>query len=321
MSEKNEEVVEELENQEVESAESSPEESTQEVMEATLAEMRGDDSASDSDEDGKKASDTDSIEEEEFDPSNLSDRAQARFRELSERAKNAEESAAQIQQQGEELYRIMNDSGATAQDLTAFFEFQRALRGSNQDAAKKYFDELSTQYSRFTGKPVGDVDVLNQYPDLKKQVDDYEITEENARELANLRDYSSRMRDMEVQQAEFNAQYSAQQEQQQQAASYAERASVDIDSWSKQMQSKDPDFEAKESLILQRAQEVFPQLHPAHWPEFVAKEYEYISAAFPKKEPKPRPNLIRPGTSGGSPRPEAKSVGDAMAQALEEMRS
>ena len=322
MSEKHEEVLEEtVEEKEV-----------GDVLSETLTEMR-----SDSDEAGadntavvQDEAEPESSEEEvaseeaedDFEKS-LSERAQNRFRELSERAKKAEEEAAQIREQGMELYKIMADSGVTPDDLTTYFDYYKNLRQGDRNKAAEQWAMMEQAHSQFTGQAVGNADPLNNHPDLKQAVEEFEITEEVARETATLRDYSQRMQQNEQRQAEFQAQYGEQQRQQQEAAGYAQKAAQDLDAWSAEMKSKDPLFEQKEALLLERAQEQFPNIHPAHWPEFIAREYEYISKAMPTQATAATantPNPIRPGASAKAVAPEPKNIGDALTNALREMR-
>lgn len=272
-----------------------------------------------SDAEGEQEDSGDVPEDEEAWLANQSERSQERYRQLAERAKAAEEEAAQVRAQGQELYRIMAESGVTPEDMTAYFEYHKTIR--NGGDASEYWGQLERAHSQFTGQAVGNADPLKNYPDLMAQVEEFEVTEEAARELASLRDYSQRMKQVEEQNAQQQAQYGQQQLEQQQAATYAHNASVELDRWAADMKAKDPQFEQKEALLLERAQEQFPNMHPAYWPEFVAREYEYLSKAMPAPEEKPKaPNTIRPGSSGTSAQPEPKSIGDALTNALREMR-
>ena len=250
-----------------------------------------------------------------------SERSQERYRQLAERAKAAEEEAAQVREQGMQLYKIMGESGVTPDDLTNYFEYYKNVRSGNLDQAGTYWANLEKNHSAYTGNAVGSADPLNNHPDLKAKVEEFEVTEDAARELASLRDYSQRMQQNEQRQAEFQSQYGEQQRQQQEAASYAQSASVELDKWSEDMKAKDPQFSQKEALLLERAQEQFPNIHPAHWPQFIAQEYAYISKAFPAEAHTPAPNAIRPGSSGsGKVTAEPKDISDALSNALREMR-
>ncbi len=257
-------------------------------------------------------------EDEEAWLAGQSERSQERYRQLAERARAAEEEASAVRHQGQELYRIMNESGVTTDDLTSYFEYHKSLRNGGDPS--QYWERMEQAHSQYTGDKVGNADPLNNHPDLKAQVEEFEVTEAVARETAALRDYSMRMQQVEQQQAEMQAHYGHQQREQMEAATYAQNASVELDRWSAEMKAKDPQFEEKEALILERAQEQFPNIHPAHWPQFVAQEYAYISKAFPEQSQNSRPNTIRPGTSGSSATPEPKSIGDALSNALREMR-
>ena len=319
-----------VENKEVDQPDEKEVETVSEVLEKELDSMREGDESTEAPvvaEGESKSADASGSEEgtggvpEEDEESWLagqSERSQERYRQLAERARAAEEEANAVRHQGQELYRIMNESGVTTNDLTSYFEYHKSLRNGGDPSP--YWERMEQAHSQFTGDKVGNADPLNNHPDLKAQVDEFEVTEAVARETAALRDYSMRMQQVEEQQAEMQAHYGQQQHAQMEAATYAQSASVELDRWSAEMKAKDPQFEEKEALILERAQEQFPNIHPAHWPQFVAEEYAYISKAFPAQPQSSRPNTIRPGTSGSSATPEPKSIGDALSNALREMR-
>ncbi len=312
-----EEVVEEV-AAETPEVEAEPKEISQ-VLEDTIAEMRGDDEPGETAEPETTPESASEPAEEDFE-SSLSDRAQERFRELTDRARAAEESAANTIAQGSELYKIMQDSGVTPNDLTAYFEYNKASRQGNRAAADPYWKSMERSHSDFTGQKVGDSDPLTRYPDLQKQVEDLDVTETAARELAGLRDYAVRAQQYEQRQAEFQRSYGQQQKEQQEAADFATRASAELDRWSDEKKASDPQWELKEKLLLQKAQEVFPNIHPSSWPEFISREYAYLSQAFPEKSNGVSPNPIRPGVSGTTASPEAKSISDALDMALRDMR-
>ena len=319
-----------VENTEVDQPDEKEVETVSEVLEKELDSMREDDESTkapvveEGESESAYASEPEegagsvSEDDEEAWLANQSERSQERYRQLSERARTAEEEASAVRHQGQELYRIMNESGVTTDDLTSYFEYHKNLRNGGDPSP--YWERMEQAHSQYTGDKVGNADPLNNHPDLKAQVEEFEVTEAVARETAALRDYSIRMQQVEQQQAEMQAYYGHQQREHMEAATYAQNASVELDRWSAEMKAKDPQFEEKEALILERAQEQFPNIHPAHWPQFVAQEYAYISKAFPEQSQSSRPNTIRPGTSGSSATPEPKSIGDALSNALREMR-
>lgn len=315
-----EKVVDELIEEEPQEA-NEPKEIS-EVLEETVAAMRaGDVDEESTSEPVEQVAEKAPVESDEDFESNLSERAQDRFRELTDRAKSAEEAAAQTRAQGADLYKIMLDSGVTPDDLTAYFEYHKASRNGNSAGAETYWNSLERAHSDFTGQKVGESDPLARYPDLQKSVEDLDVTEDKARELASLRDYAQKAQQYEQRQAAYHQQNAEQNRQQQEAANYATRASAELDAWSDQKKASDPDWGQKEALLLERAQDVFPQLHPAHWPAWAAREYEYLSKAFPSKQNGTSPNPIRPGVSGKSAEPEPKNISEALDQALKDMRT
>ncbi|MDG1489574.1 MAG: hypothetical protein P8R36_04740 [Actinomycetota bacterium] len=328
MSEVKDEVVEEAVEESVEEPKG-----VEEVLAEELSNMRGESSDESSEtpvaEEGEPEGDnaggaeegSGSVPEEDEEAwlAGQSERSQERYRQLAERARAAEEESAKVRAQGQELYKIMGDSGVTPNDMTAYFEYHKSLRNGGDPS--QYWEQMEKAHSQYTGNKVGNADPLNNHPDLMAKVEEFEVTEEAARELASLRDYSERMKQVEEQNAQQQAQYGAETRQYQEAATYAQSASVELDRWSEDMKAKDPQFSQKEALLLERAQEQFPNIHPAYWPQFIANEYAYISKAFPTEASAPAPNAIRPGsTGGGNLQPEPKNISEALSNALREMR-
>lgn len=311
------------------------EEDIADALERELSSLRGEDEQTAetpvAEEGGKTEGDNEGAEEdsgpvseddEEAWLASQSERSQERYRQLAERAKRAEEEAESVRQSGEELYKIMSESGVTPQDLTNYFEYYKSLNNGQLEQAAQWWNNLEQTHSRFTGSKVGNTDPLDNHPDLKQKVEGFDMSEDAARELASLRDYSERMKVREQHMAEMGQQTAEQQRQQQEVAHYASSAAMELDKWSAEMKAKDPQFEAKEALLLERAQEQFPNMHPAYWPEFVAREYAYLTKAIPEAATKsPAPNPIRPGASGKSVSTEPKNISDALDNALREMRS
>ena len=320
--------------EEVVETEEVEEEDIADALERELGSMRGETEqtaeASVAEEGGQKSSDPEGGEEgsggvseddEEAWLASQSERSQERYRQLAERARAAEEEAAAVRKSGEELYNIMAESGVTPQDLTNYFEYYKSVKNGNLNGAAQYWANLERTHSEYTGQRVGNADPLDNHPDLKDKVAELEVTEEAARELASLRDYSVRMQQREQALAEMNQQSWEAQQQQQQAAHYATSAAHELDKWSAEMAAKDPQFSQKEALLLERAQEQFPNMHPAYWPEFVAREYAYLSKAMPGEAPPPKsPNTIRPSSGKSTLAKEPTTVADALDQALREMR-
>ena len=321
--------------EEVVETEEVEEEDIADALERELESMRGETEqtaeASVAEEGGQKSSDPEGGEEgsggvseddEEAWLASQSERSQERYRQLAERARRAEEEAAEVRRSGQELYNIMAESGVTPSDLTNYFEYYKSIRNGQIDKAAEWWNNLEKTHSQYTGAKVGSVDPLDNHPDLKQKVEGFDMSEDAARELASLRDYSERMKVREQALAEIGQQTEEQQRQQQEVAHYANNAAHELDKWSAEMKAKDPNFEAKEALLLERAQEQFPNMHPAYWPEFVAREYAYLNKAMPNGAPKQTaPNPIRPGASGKSVSSEPKNISDALDNALREMRS
>ena len=120
------------------------------------------------------------------------------------------------------------------------------------------------------GAQVTDIDIFSNHPDLKTRVENLELSEQDAREQLRYREQNS-----------YRDTVTAQQNQQRAAEEqHKVKVSSSMDSIEKlrqQYQTSDPDWEAKEKLIVSRIEQRFPEIDPSQWVSAFQNIYEDVT--------------------------------------------
>jgi len=258
-------------------------------------------------EEGEKGEKQETDEEELDDDkliANLSERAQKRFRDLTQRLSEANERL----QQWEE---VISQTKASSEELAMLLEYSRLVHGTDEDKRKalQILEQERQALARQIGEPVPGVNLLDDHPDLKARVAEMEISEEDAIAIAKARNLEKRVQEQaqQQQQAEQKSQEEAQR---------VERALNQLDALGTQLKQQDPDYEAKIKILSEHTIPwIRENLPPESWAEAIAREYQMLSSVAAKPQPDQSP--LRPTAGSGGGKKEPKSMEDAIAQALD----
>jgi len=246
--------------------------------------------------------------------------AQARFHELSTALKERDTAIAAkdtaikgLSVARDALLGIMQETNTTKDDLAALLEFNGLQKSGNRaevEDALKWLDGQRVALLTRLGREDAGVDLLKDFPDLTKQVEDEEITRTAALEIATgRRDRAARQRAED--RGRQHDQTAVQRKQ------VEEKALTDIDAWTKQIAAQDLDYKAKEDRLLAKVAAVIKEYQPHQWLPTLKMLYEGIviertpapAAGDRLKQP------LRP--SGGSPgAPAPKDMKEAIDQGL-----
>lgn len=235
----------------------------------------------------------------------LGTKAQARFSEVITTLKSREAEIATLTEQMKPLAEardtvlgIMEETGTSSDQLAAYLEFNRLLQSTQpkdlESALKMVEDQRAALYTALGREPAdGGIDLLAEFPDLKQQVEESQITREAALELAAGR-----------RERAANAQKTEQQRTQQQTVEQRKQAGdnalKDITAWTVDLQKKDIDFKAKEDKLLEQIDEVIKNYPANQWLATLKLLYSGITV---QKTPPPankgntpiRPSGAKPG--------------------------
>lgn len=244
-------------------------------------------------------------------PEGLNERSTERFSKLVEDNKAQRELVSRHEETLNGMRTMVQESGLTNQEYIGAIDFAATVKRDPAEGIK-----MMQNYIRHIAKTTGiepegmEVDMLDDFPDLKEQVEDMELTKKAALELAQAR----RAR----QATEQATQSAAQERAQAQQYSQAQEAAVDqLATYLTDMQKRDIDWEAKAPLVLEAAKFARNELHPSRWVDHIKSEVNKINRIAGTVKGKSRTEV--PLTGGNAPRgghKEPQTIEEALDQLL-----
>lgn len=244
-------------------------------------------------------------EDETAMPEGLSEKAQERFRKLASRVHEYAEAAQAAQRDIQAFREVISETGASPQDFGQALDYLRAVNRGDMQGALRMLDEQRRMISLAMGQPIPGADALAEFPDLRQRVEAYQMDESAALEIARAR----------VMQREQMRQHQSQQQgMQRQQAQQQERANAIgmIDQMGAQWTKSDPDYQAKESVILKQLPSIAQQFPPGMWAHQVRMLYDTLSAM-----PMPQPARTTPAPLRASGQTAGAREPGSMLEALQ----
>jgi hypothetical protein len=206
---------------------------------------------------------------------------QDRFQKITEGYKAATakvETLTQENQRYKESFDSLRQLGfadeEAANDLVEFSEYRSALASGDATKFTEIINAQLKQFQSLHGKPVQiGGSIISDHPDLQQKVDNLELDENTALEVArarNLQERINRDSQRQVQQTQ-----SAQQSQQLIMSAVNEVEAMEA-SWRK----NDPDFMAVLPELQESIAEIRTKMHPTQWPVAIEMQYKAIKKAL-----------------------------------------
>lgn len=223
-------------------------------------------------------------------------RAQERIRELvaqrnefRDKFQAIETQVAQLQplaEQASQIQGFMQQHGLEPTEVQLGYGIMAALKRGDF----RTFVDTMQPYMEAARMYLGEV----LPPDIQREVEQGLISEERGRELTRLRGQSSQLQGA-VQQFQNTA-------VQQQQVSTVETSKLAVNQWEQGVKANDPDFAAKQPMLLRIAQAMVmeqggPPRTPQEAVELAKRAYEEVNKTFTTLRPQPRPT--RPSPQGG----------------------
>lgn len=244
----------------------------------------------------------------------LSSKAQGRFHELHGLLKIREdELAAKTTENAElatardQILGAMDEYKCDADKLIPLLEYNLALANGDFEGALKMVEEQRAQILRQLGREAPGVDLLKDFPDLAKKVENEELTRDAALEVAGARRKEAKLAD-ERKGAESAA---AAEEAEKQKH---ESALADIGKWCAGLAKTDIDYKTKEGKILPQLKDILAKYPPELWLETIKGRYEAMVVEKSKVIPENRNGLRPSGAKGGGAAPA--TMEEAIAKGL-----
>jgi len=254
----------------------------------------------------------------------LHSKTQARFAEVITTLKAHEQTLskqageAKVLREGRDaILGVMKDTNTTQDQLSGYLYFNQLLQSGNPKDLESALQMVERQrlglYKALGREPEGGgLDLLADFPDLKKQVEEEEITRAAALEISGARrEKAGRDAAAQRQQQQQRTQHQS-VEQNKQAG---EKALKEIGEWTAGLAKTDLDYKAKEDKLLVKLDEVLKEYPPNKWLSTLKLLYDgiEITNAAPAGGSQNRP--LRP--SGAKPGAKAPaSMLDAINQGL-----
>lgn len=234
------------------------------------------------------AAQPDAIDAEIKDLGIANERTQKRFRELSERAAEAETLRPDAER-GRQWEETVKSTGADPQQMGNALNYLAAINSGDPTAMGQAYDFMQQEMAwlaKQLGRPAPGYDPLAEHADLSKQVTDGDMTRAAAEELIRTR------RAAELQQG--SQQRQRQQADQQAGAEQAHQEALQqVGALGQQLRAADPQFEAKFKAIQPMVAVIQETLPPQQWAAAIHKAYQAAPApvAAPvQRQPAAAPN-------------------------------
>lgn len=249
-------------------------------------------------------------------PEDLSPKAQDRFRQLANENKELKAREQDVEQLHAGVQQIQQTIQSAFNDVSEFEEvitYATAVKEGRFEDARELLLKQVLQFEAHTGQSLTG-GLVSQYQDLSERVNNYELTEQDAMELAQNRFKQDQQQQVaQRQQQQAQAQYQAQQaqqlEQQQLQASY-DVAVQELAQMANQWAATDLNWQTNsESLQKFSAEHLQGKVHPSQWPMMVNAHYQALRAST-VRQPVTAP--LSPAVPTGTVQKEPSSMMDAM---------
>lgn len=235
------------------------------------------------------ASQPDAIDAEIKDLGIANERTQKRFRELSERAAEAENLRPDAER-GRQWEETIKSTGADPQQMGNALNYLSAINSGDPAAMGQAYDFMQQEMAwlaKQLGRPAPGYDPLSEHADLAKQVADGEMTRPAAEELIRSRRTTALQQDnQQRQRQQFEQQATAEQVHQQ--------ALQQVGALGQQLRAADPHFDAKFKAIQPMVAMIQSTLPPQQWAGAIQQAYLAAPAAVvappAQRQPAAAPN-------------------------------
>ena len=252
-----------------------------------------------------------SVDDEIKDLGITNERTQKRFRELSERANEAETLRARADKVTD-WEKTIESTGATPQQFGAMLVYLKNINSGNAEAMNHAYDmmqkELQTIGQRL-GREAPGFDPLSAHADLAEKVKAGDMDRATAVELIQLRQRGVLQQESEAAQQRS---WQAQQAQQQ--------AMNEVAALGNQLRAADPQFKEKFAFLAPTVEIIQNTLPPQQWAQALHSAYQRLPA-IPAPAPAARPN--NPARASAAPARAAvpKNPEDAFAFGVAEAQA
>jgi|GEM_PF-5424221 len=253
-------------------------------------------------------------------PEGLSPKAQERFqalantnRELSSKLEAVSslvggnlDAVAPMIQSVQALQQTFQENGVKREQFDMGMQVIGMINRGDLDGAQAFLQDQLRQIALVTGKPVVPVDALAGHQDLRAAVDNLQMSEAHAIEVAR-----ARMVQNHTQQAQQRQQH--EQQTQQQSVQAIQQGQLAVDRFCKAQMSSDLDYAKIEPILLKKIEGGLLQgVPPQAWAGIVQKTYELIKETSAMARSGGASTTVLRPTGGEAPTAKPKTAFEAM---------
>ena len=249
-------------------------------------------------------------------PEDLSPKAQDRFRQLANENKELKAREQDVEQLHAGVQQIQQTIQSAFNDVSEFEEvitYATAVKEGRFEDARELLLKQVLQFEAHTGQSLTG-GLVSQYQDLSERVNNFELNQQDALELAQNRfKQEQQQQAMQRQQQQAQVQYQEQQaqqmEQEQIKAAY-DAAVQEVAQMANQWAATDLNWQTNsESLQKFSAEHLQGKVHPSQWPMMINAHYQALRAST-VRQPVTAP--LSPAVPTGTVKKEPSSMMDAM---------
>jgi len=242
-------------------------------------------------------------------PEGLQPKAQERFQMLANTLKERDAQVETLQSQVSYVRDTFQEHGIRREQFEEAAGVIGALNRGDFAQAQQMLVEQLRQVSLMTGQTMPGVDALQEFPDLRGKVDQLQISESDALEIARMRKGQAAAQGQQRQETQQRDQ--AQQRQQSHQAGTAA-----VDAWVSRIAGTDLDWPVIEAQILPNVKELLADVPPQSWVRVLEAQYKGLKGAAGafRRTASPsggEPSPLRP-MGAGAPQRAPTSMFEAM---------
>lgn len=242
-------------------------------------------------------------------PEGLAPKSQQRFQALVNDNKEARKQVEEIQQKFTEITSHIEQAGINSHEFKYMMDYAKLVKTGDNDKARQILEaELRDLNLRTGHTEAPKIDPLQNFPHLREQVDNFDITEEQAMKIAQAEQITAQQ-----------GQRAEEQKAQAQASEAFEvarnKAISVVETMEEKWKATDIDYAAKSDKIASMLPKIAKEFPPEKWPIVVENYYNLLTEEARSGKGIDNQNKPLP-SAGGTPPVKAPEEMDTMEEAI-----
>lgn len=249
-------------------------------------------------------------------PEGLKKQTRQRIETLITKVKETSGELETIRQERDDLLGMVVETGTTPEQFNGLLNYLRNVNSEDPEQRKQalqYMQQQMEQLATELGEDAPGVDPLARHEDLRRAVEEGEITEAHAKELAIARNQRQRQ--------ESRKQESSHQDEARRTMEAAvQKGRQQLNDLEAELKDQDPDYARKREILLRVLKPIMGRLPPDQWATTFKQAYQDLQLPAAEKPTRTRPaqQPMRPSQPAGHSAKKPSSMTEAIEAGLEE---